>query len=174
MKHNRVKELAKGNLKHLLHGLAALYVLNLYYKDEQIKNLTDKDKHSVNRNFGSALFAVNKHITAGLKSDGQYEKNANFDECVFIEDYEPNSKKVACEVMAEMNNYVQQHSLAELEKLMKEKASKGEVPSQEWINQVRPQIMKSVFPIKDYQLSKKFNSGLNGLLYDIVLNKNQY
>lgn len=174
VKHNRVKELAKGNIKNLLHGLAALYVLNLYHKDEQIKNLTEKDKHTVNRGFGSDLFAVNIHTTVGLKADGQYEKNANYDECVFIEDYEPNSKKVACEVMTEMNDYVQQQSLAELEKMMKEKASKGEIPTQEWVNQVRPQIMKNVFPIKDYQLGKKFTSGLNGLLYDIVLNKHQY
>lgn len=174
VKHNRVKELAKGNIKNLLHGLAALYVLNLYHKDEQIKNLTEKDKHTVNRGFGSDLFAVNIHTTVGLKADGQYEKNANYDECVFIEDYEPNSKKVACEVMNEMNDYVQQQSLAELEKMMKEKALKGEIPTQEWVNQVRPQIMKNVFPIKDYQLGKKFTSGLNGLLYDIVLNKHQY
>ncbi len=174
VKHNRVKELAKGNIKNLLHGLAALYVLNLYYKDEQIKNLTEKDKHTVNRGFGSDLYAVNVHTTAGLKADGQYEKNANYDECVFIEDYEPKSKKVACEAMAEMNNYLQQQSLAELNKLMKEKASKGEVPTIEWINQVRPQIMKKILPIKDYQLGKKFTSGLNGLLYDIVLNKHQY
>ena len=58
--------------------------------------------------------------------------------------------------------------------MMKEKASKGEIPTQEWVNQVRPQIMKNVLPIKDYQLGKKITSGLNGLLYDIVLNKHQY
>ena len=57
---------------------------------------------------------------------------------------------------------------------MKEKAANGEIPTQEWVNQMRPQAIRNALPIKDYQLGKRFTDGLNGLLYNVVLNKLQY
>ena len=174
VKHNRVKELSKGNLKHLLHGLAALYVLNLYYRDEQVKNLTDATKGSVNGSFGSELFAVKIHKTQGLKATGEYEKSKDYDECVYLEDYEPNSKKVATEAIKEMDDYVGKAMIAELERMMKEKAEKGEIPTQEWVDQQRTYALRNVLPVKDYKLAKRFNDGLNGIRYIVVLNKNQY
>lgn len=174
VKHNRVKELSKGSIKHFLHGLAALYLLNLYYKDEQLKNLSEKDKGLVDRSFGSSLFAIKLHPISGLTVDGAYTKQADYDECTYIIDYEPNSKERAINAMKEMNDYINNQTLLELERLMKEKAANGEIPTQEWVNQMRPQAIRNALPIKDYQLGKRFTDGLNGLLYNVVLNKLQY
>ena len=174
VKHNRVKELSKGSIKHFLHGLAALYLLNIYYKDEQLNNLSEKDKGLVDRSFGSSLFAIKLHSISGLSVDGTYNKQVDYDECTYIIDYEPNSKDRAIDAMKEMNDYINNQALLELERLMREKAANGEIPTQEWVDQMRSQAIKNALPIKDYKLGKRFTDGLNGLLFNAVLNKQQY
>lgn len=174
VKHNRVKELSKGSIKHLIHGMAALYILNLYYREERITGLSNSDKTNVNRGFGSSLFAVKVHKEKGLRVDGAYIKSADFDECVYIEDHEPESKKTAMKAMALLNEYERSATIAELEKQLKEKALRGEQITQEWIDTIKPSIASKIFPIKDYKLGKQITDGLSNLRYDIVLNKQQY
>ena len=174
VKHNRVKELSKGSIKNLIHGLAALYILNLYYRDERINGLSGSDKANVNRGFGSSLFAVKIHRENGLRADGTYTKSADFDKCVYIEDHDPTSKKTAMEAMVSLNEYERTATIAELEKQIKEKTSRGEQITQEWIDTVKKGVISKIFPIKDYKLGKKITDGLSQLRYDIVLNKKQY
>lgn len=174
VKHNRVKELSKGSIKNLIHGLAALYVLNLYYRNERINGLSGSDKANVNRGFGSSLFAIKIHRENGLKADGTYTKSADFDECVYIEDHEPTSKKTAMEAMASLNEYERTATIAELQKQIEEKAARGEEITQEWIESIKSGIISKIFPIKDYNLGKQISDGLSHLRYDIVLNKKQY
>lgn len=174
VKHNRVKELPKGSIKNLLHGLAALYVLNLYYRDEKFSGLTDSEKASLNTGFGSRLFAVKVHKDNGLRADGTYIKSADYDECVYIEDFEVASKKVAMDALATMNNYIKNATVAELAKLIKVKIDRGEQVTEEWLEQERVKVNEHIFPIKDYKLGKQITDGLSQLKYDVVLNKNQY
>lgn len=174
VKHNRVKELSKGSLKNLLHALAALYVLNLYYRDEKYSKLSHSDKSNVSGNFGSSLFAVKIHKENELKADGSYTKHADYDECVYIEDHEPNSKKAVLEVIAKLNEYERTATIAEIEKQAKEKISRGEHITQEWVNSIKSNITSKIFPIKDYKLAKQLNDALRQLCFDIVLNKQQY
>jgi hypothetical protein len=117
VKHNRVKEQSKGNIKNFIHGLAALYVLNLYYSEVRVTGLSSYDKANVNRGFGLLLFAVKIHKENGLSADGTFIKSADYDECVYIEDYEPKSKKVAMEAIEALNNYQKDSLIAELENL---------------------------------------------------------
>lgn len=174
VKHNRVKELSKGNIKNLLHGLAALFVLNLYYRDEKFTSLSSQDKSNVNRSFGSKLFAVKIHKENGLRADGVYTINEDYDECVYIEDHEPASKQVAMDAMAAMNDYVNRETIAELNKAIREKADRGEEITQEWVDQERANVNKRIFPIKDYKLGKQITDGLAQIRYNVVLNKMQY
>ena len=174
VKHNRVKELSKGCLKNLLHGLAALYILTLYYSDKSIINISSKDKANINPSFGSSLFAIKVHTVNGLMADGVYQKRADFDECVYIEDYESNSKIAAVNALVAMNEYIESNTRPELERLVMEKTSKGEVVTEEWLSEERNKILPRFLPIKDYKLGKQIQDGLSGLHYDIVLNKNQY
>ena len=174
VKHNRVKELSKGSLKHLLHGMAALYVLNLYYRDEKLTRLTNAEKDSADRSFGSSLFSIKIHKDRGLRADGVFTKGADYDECVYIEDHEVTSKKVAMEAMTKMNNYVRIATFSELKKLIEEKVSRGEQFTTEWIEEEKTKINSKIFPIRDYALAKQITDGLSQIRYDIVLNKQQY
>ena len=141
---------------------------------EQLNNLSEKDKGLVDRSFGSSLFAIKLHSISGLSVDGTYNKKVDYDECTYIIDYEPNSKDRAINAMKEMNDYINNQALLELERLMREKAANGKIPTQEWVDQMRSQAIKNALPIKDYKLGKRFTDGLNGLLFNAVLNKQQY
>ena len=174
IKHNRGRELSKGNIKHFLHGLAALYVLNLYYRDERIINLPEKEKPNVNPSFGSSLFAVKIHKVGGFNVDNSYIKNADYDECVYIEDHESTSKQKAMEAMAMMTDYINNASHIEYEKLIRENFNKGETPTKEWIEQHQIDVIKKVLPVKDINLGKLFNNAMTGIRYEILLNKHQY
>lgn len=174
VKHNRVKELAKGSIKNLLHGIAALYVLNLYYRNESVRSISSSGKSSVNPSFGSSLFAVKIHKENGLTVDGIYNKGADYDECVYIEDYEKNSKQVSIDALKAMNEYIEKSTMAEIERLAKEKEAKGEPVTEEWIRGEQVKMLDRILPIKDNKLAKQINDGLGGLRYDIVLNMQQY
>ncbi|MBP5422836.1 MAG: hypothetical protein J6Y78_10390 [Paludibacteraceae bacterium] len=102
VKHNRVKDLSEGTIKHLLHGLAALYVLNLYYRNESVENISIGDETCVNPSFGSSLFAVKIHKLISSGVDESYHKRKDYDECVYIEDYEQSSKKNVIQTMSTM------------------------------------------------------------------------
>lgn len=55
VKHNRSRDLKKGNLKNLIRAMAALYMLNLYYRDE--KPTVDRITPS-SVSLGSSFFSV--------------------------------------------------------------------------------------------------------------------
>lgn len=176
VKHNRVKELEKGNIKHLLHGLAALYILNLYYKDERIIKLKESEKNGVDTSFGSSLFSVKVHKTQGLNATGVYFKGSDFDECIYLQEYETETKSRAIDSIKKVDDYMNKGSQAELVKLAEEKAAKGEEITDDWAWKTRMEILekKGMLPINDYKLSHEHINSLTSLLFNIVLNKNQY
>lgn len=59
VKHNRIKSLKKATIENLLHAMGALYILNLYYKDERIDigrvYLSD---HDFDSRVGSNVFSA--------------------------------------------------------------------------------------------------------------------
>ena len=176
VKHNRVKKLERGNIKHLIRGLAALYVLNLYYKDTHYDGIKESAKSEVNLGFGSDIFSVKIHKVSGLMADGQYQKKPDYDECVYIEDYDAKTKEQALTSLQKLNEYIAQGTAEEILRQAKEKLAKGEEITEDWLRQARVDtaIVKKVLPIKDYKLSKSIQDGLSGLLYNVVLNKQQY
>ena len=174
VKHNRIKELPKGNLKNCIHGLAALYVLNLYYRNDKFSNLSRVEKSNVNSSFGSSLFSVKIHKINHFKTDGTYAKGSDYNECVYIEDIEPASKETALKAIAELNNYERNTSQTVLERLINEKTSRGEQITEEWINNEKARIISEIYPIRDHQLNKMINDGLGNICFNIVLNKQQY
>jgi hypothetical protein len=56
VKHNRVADLEKGNIKHLIRAMAALYILNLYYKNLRFELGTSLILSDLS--FGSDVFSV--------------------------------------------------------------------------------------------------------------------
>ena len=63
VKHNRSLNLSKGNIKHLLRASAALFLLNLYYRDD-VFELSSNNTNTFTEKF-SEIFDVKVHTWAG-------------------------------------------------------------------------------------------------------------
>lgn len=173
IKHNRAKELQQGNVRNLLHSLAALYILNLYYKNTEIPDIAQGEEKNVDSSFGSALFAVKIHIPQGLTSDGEYHKENDFDECVYICDFEAESKAKSLKAIKALDSYVSDTLQPIMTAKIQQQIERGLDVSEQWLQSARIEAMKEVLPIRDFKLSKMINDNLK-FRYNVVLNKNQY
>lgn len=173
VKHNRVKELAKGNIKNLLAALAALYVLNLYYRDYKVDKVSQDDAKNIDGNFGSELFAVKIHNPNGIRADGAYIKKADYDECVYIYDFESVYKRITMDALKALNDYSNREIQKILVEKIKERTSQGLELTEEWLDRERIKANSQIYPVKDYDVQKKL-SVLGKLIYSLELNKCQY
>ena len=173
VKHDRANSLSEwGRIRFLLQGLAALYVLNLYYKDDKYLDLTMSAKNDMDSSFGSSLFSVKVHKINGIFSTGEYYKSTDYDECVFIEDYEPTTKEIVLKTLAVKVASKERFIKAESERLEKEKIAKGETPTLEWKEEIRISISQKVNTA--LQKDNSISDCVKNLLFDVVLNKQQY
>lgn len=82
VKHDRANNLEKANLKHLIRAMAALFILNLYYKDEVYT--FDNNQKNIPSNMGSDIFDIKIHKYSGYDGKNNYLKKADFQECVYL------------------------------------------------------------------------------------------
>ena len=112
VKHDRTGNLQKGNLKSLLRAMSALFVLNLYYRDDRF-DLMDQNTDSFAESF-SDLFNVKVHKWQGGSAIGKpYKKNIDFDECVFLikytDEFHMGHKHFAKELNKHLNKLIYDH-----------------------------------------------------------------
>ena len=107
IKHDRYNQLKKGNIKHLLRAMAALYVLNMYYSGKTFALGSDAKAGGIDTRMGSDLFSLKIHsdhvnITDSLVID----KQSDFDECVYV--VQPTSDSVikVRDVVSKLNGEV--------------------------------------------------------------------
>lgn len=85
VKHNRVKDLKKGNIKNLIRALAALYILNLYYRDEKVSFIIPGKEPLQDFSFGSQIFSVMRpNNISQVYIDGRYPKGEDFEKHVYV------------------------------------------------------------------------------------------
>jgi hypothetical protein len=84
IKHNRADNLKKGCLKSFVRALAALYLLNIYYKDERFAVDKNHKSDSIDYACGSRVFSVLCHTYNKFCTDGHYTKADNFDACAYL------------------------------------------------------------------------------------------
>lgn len=92
----------KGNIKHLLRALGALFILNLYFKDEVHNFENDSKATSFPINMGSDIFAIKLHKWFSYGSSYNYGKNEDFDECVYLTKYTDDSLEKKRQATEEM------------------------------------------------------------------------
>lgn len=86
IKHNRAKELKNGNLKNTIRALAALYILNLYLKDETIEYSVHGEILFKDFSFSSKIFSILPPNNIGRRfyDDGKYYKGADFEKHIYV------------------------------------------------------------------------------------------
>lgn len=174
VKHNRTKSLNKGNLKHFIRSLAALYVLNIYYQNQSFKQGSNSNGNMFDASVGSSVFSVQIH-PPGIDASGGYSKNGDFEKCIYIIQATDETKEQARKVLEDLNNRIMEKTLSQVEQEISqiaESLSPDEIKEM-IIASVERHKAENVIPIAKENgaiLSKAFNA----VQYEVVLNQNQY
>lgn len=83
LKHSRAKSIEFGSIKYLFDSLAALFLLNIYYKNEGYKIDENNKIDNFPLNQGSSLFSIKLHKYSSYDSNFVYRKKEDFNECTF-------------------------------------------------------------------------------------------
>ncbi|MCL6258052.1 hypothetical protein M3O96_03070 [Aquiflexum sp. TKW24L] len=84
LKHDRVSSLKFGSVKYLFDIAAALYVLNLYFKEITFPLGSDSSAKTFDLSLGSSIFSVKLHRNFIIDFEKRYIKNIDFDECIYL------------------------------------------------------------------------------------------
>lgn len=178
VKHDRYSSLARGNIRVLTQAMAALYLLNLYLRDVAVENVDAETAHSTDCSFGSSVFAVKLHKIRGLEADGSYPIRADYDECVYIEDYEQKSKEAGLKAIEETNSKFADSLMTIVVERLNQDIAKGKDVelSQKAVLERFEEVKKEPEAISRAakMMPKGMLAPLVALKYNVVLNKNQY
>ena len=175
VKHNRAKSLNKGNLKHFIRSLAALYMLNLYYKNQSFKQGSNSNGNMFDASVGSSIFSVQIHPFPGIDASGEYNKNGDFEKCIYIIQATDNTKEQARMVLEDLNNKIMKKTLAQVEQDLShiaESLSPDEIKTM-IITSVKKHKEANNIPVAKENGAILFKA-FNAIQYEVVLNKNQY
>lgn len=102
IKHDRANNLQKGNLKNLISAMAALFILNIYYKDDKFE--LEKNEKIISSHMGSDIFNIKIHQYSGYDGNHKYIKNEDFVECVYLTKQTDESEEIWKSAIKNMNN----------------------------------------------------------------------
>ncbi|WP_316812865.1 hypothetical protein [Pedobacter heparinus] len=170
VKHNRTQNLKKGNIKNLLRALAALYILNIYFKDEVYSFKRDSNTTNFPINMGSDLFAIKLHRLFKYDGKHNYGKTDDFDECIYLTKFTEDS----------FNKYRDSHAESfekQRELFLQHPKFKEYIKTNDIKNYKGNNLMLDVLGKEDYnkiitQGSQKHLEALKTTEYEAVLNKN--
>ena len=83
IKHDRGKELERGNIKNLLHAMAALFILNIYYKNEEEISV-GKTKVLADLSFGSEIFSIYTNVRMPTQDGSEAVQNEDDEKSIYI------------------------------------------------------------------------------------------
>lgn len=103
VKHNRVENLDKANLKHLIRAAAALFLLNLYYRDD-VFELGKENKNNFTHSF-SDIFDVKVHECPILSDiNSTYIHIDDLEKSVYLITLTDDYRKKVTDYTAELNS----------------------------------------------------------------------
>lgn len=103
LKHDRANSLQFGSLKYLFDIMAALFILNVIYKDEKFDLKRNTDTTNFPTNLGSKIYSIKLHLWKGYDGEFNYFKNNDFDECLYWVKLTDISQQEGIEATKEMN-----------------------------------------------------------------------
>lgn len=178
LKHDRAGSLKFGSIKYLFDIMAALYLLNIYYKDEIIELGENVFKSSLDESFGSSIFSINVHRTTTLSTNGillkNLLKNEDFIRSTYIIIPTEETAQIEINAIKEMNRLNQKYTEEHILKVLNEKIEKAKpmIISQEKMNKIalneKDKVDQKNFQRAYYESPMK----IERLKFQAVLNKN--
>ena len=104
VKHNRSKNYRSGNMKNCIDALAALYILNLYYKNEEYYLNDLKEANEFDQSQGSEIFSIT--VSRGNSFDGEIDIDDKSIYCInytdeFVKSWEKKNKELNISILEE-------------------------------------------------------------------------
>nr|WP_319485448.1 hypothetical protein [uncultured Cohaesibacter sp.] len=116
LKHDRQKYLKSGNLRNMFSALSAVYLLNLYFRDDEIDLKKDSQGSTINPSMGSTLFSIEIAKDAGFQNNGSVELSKNHEESVMVVIATEETRKAAAKVFSDFTAKTMSDALEELRK----------------------------------------------------------
>lgn len=170
IKHDRVNNLKEGSIINLFKISAALFILNIYYKNQKYNLGNDSHGDSFPINLGSTIFSIKIH-DGGNGED--FQKKPDFDECIYtskatdetLKGFKEEGNKYRANMQSILlsNPEVINHLKSEKGNITKDKPSIIELIGKEEYSRVLRDSLKGI----DF---KKFAKQLK---HEAVLNMNQ-
>jgi hypothetical protein len=178
VKHNRGKNLKKGNLKNLIRALGGLYILNIYYRDVIFQLGKDETGTNFDSSLGSELFSVKTHINHEIRIHKNFTIHSDYDECIYIIKATDETRKDIQNLMKEFsdeaNKRIEKNLNQETQKIIKklqglEKEDVGKNLDDE-MDKLRTDYTHQVARENGQKFKQKYET----LRYEGILNKQQF
>lgn len=177
VKHNRTLSLSKGNIKHLIRAMAALYMLNIYFKDDEFHLQKDSNAVNFDTGLGSEVFSIKLHVQSNVSTTGGYTKKTDFDECIYFTRATNDTAKIFSDSINDVNKKNQELTTQHMVKVIPEKIKNRTDLTAENTGE----IIKEIIEEEKKNLGAKFliqatrnqKIKFEQLRYESILNKNQ-
>lgn len=103
LKHDRNQNIGFGSIYYLFQIMSALYLLNVYYKNEAFDLGQSSAGLNFDSNLGSILFSIQIAKSVNNDKDGNRQKEKNFDECAYFFDMTEKTKTAMSDSMKKHN-----------------------------------------------------------------------
>lgn len=171
LKHDRGNSIAFGSVRFLFDIMAALFVLNVYFRDETIELGKDSSGTTFEPGVGSELFSVQFASRHSYDGKGQYKKPDDFDESIYFMDWTEDSAKPYLESVANMEQHRVQLILQNPK--IQEYCSQNDVTNYEG-NLAWDVLGKDEYVALIQQTMRAVPIKIDQLLYHALLNKKQH
>lgn len=178
IKHSRINNLSQGNIKLFIRALAALYILNLYLRQQIIELDRDPVGSGVDWGLGSKVFSVKIHPCGiGINEESKYDKKEDYDECIYLSKKTDKSNQKAIEAMRNLNTGLRTSVSKEVQKILNQKIQDGSLNINdlnaqmlnEWERQAQTNIL-----INNKSFVRELHRAVDCLRFEAVLNTQQY
>lgn len=182
VKHSRNDNLEKGNLENFIHSLAALYLLNLYYKDLSI-NIGNDDKGStIDKTCGSMVFSVDCNIGIDISTNSFVAKGPNYEECTLVLHALESDKEKVKGILSNKTKDLVIETRRIRNYLALQSVANDDVSSHKIFSQFSKEKISELDALAQKQASEMVNKRYGPLLseamaemkYEVVVNKNQF
>jgi len=180
VKHDRVNNLKSGNVGNLLLALAALYILNIYYRNVEFPSVIDKEGSNIDWSLGSELFT----IKVSFEKDGSpvrsiYEKKSDYDESIYFIKHTDKTGQAVIDAFAQMDKQVTEQAFNASKQSIESKIKSGRLDpnadsfTQE-MNKIITEQRANAFQRVVKLSGREFVQALQALQFEALLNKQQY
>lgn len=175
VKHNRVKSLKKGNLKHFIRSLGALFILNIYYQNQSFNLGANNSENLFDASIGSSIFSIILYPFQGIDASGIYKKNEDLEKCVYIIQATNETKEPVRKALEDLDDKILNKAISEMQNELSQitESLKADVLQEKIINSIKRHKEECTIAVAKENaamLSKVFGA----IRYEVVLNINQY